>query len=185
MNTGRTSRRCFLGYLLLVTIAILSASNVPLAHAEEVAEVVVDATGDVEVQAEEEPVEVGGPVEEEEPVAVDEPVEEEEEPVVVDEPVEEDSGVDEAVVEEATTEEAETNIVDEVTDAAKSKISDIVEDIKDISPEQKKKIAIEIFTQIKEMSPQQKKKIAAGALGVWGVAAGAGWVLNNLGGSDE
>eukprot|EP00573_Skeletonema_grethae_P011012 CAMPEP_0201696692 /NCGR_PEP_ID=MMETSP0578-20130828/8283_1 /ASSEMBLY_ACC=CAM_ASM_000663 /TAXON_ID=267565 /ORGANISM="Skeletonema grethea, Strain CCMP 1804" /LENGTH=184 /DNA_ID=CAMNT_0048182721 /DNA_START=41 /DNA_END=595 /DNA_ORIENTATION=- len=184
MSKGRTSRRCFLGFFLLVTIAILSVSNVPLAHAEEVAEAVVDATGDVEVQAEEDPVEAGGPVEEEEPVAVDEPVEEEEVPVVVDE----------AVVEE------ETNIVDEVTDAAKAKISeiveDIVEDIEEAVEEAKKNIVSEvtdtakskiseIVTQIKDASPQQKKKIAAGALGVWGAAAGAGWVLNNLGGSDE
>ena len=160
-----------------MTIAILSVSNIPLAQAEEVAEAVVDATGDVEVQAEEEPAEAGGPVEEE-PVVVDEPAEEEEEPVAVDEPVEEESGEDEAAAEEAAAEEEEeaeeeaavveeeTNVVSEVTETAKSKISEIV-------------------GQIKDISPQQKKKIAAGALGVWGVAAGAGWVLNNLGGSDE
>jgi len=176
MRQGRSSRSCFLGFLLLVTIAILSVSNIPLAQAEEVAEAVVDATGDVEVQAEEEPAEAGGPVEEE-PVVVDEPAEEEEEPVAVDEPVEEESGEDEAAAEEAAAEEEEaeeeaavveeeTNVVSEVTETAKSKISEIV-------------------GQIKDISPQQKKKIAAGALGVWGVAAGAGWVLNNLGGSDE
>ena len=158
MNQGRSSRRCFLGFLLLVTIAIMSVSNIPLSHAEEVAEAVVDAAGDVEV-AEEEPVDVDGPVEEDPvPVAEDEPVEEEPEPVVEDEPVEEEV--------EAVAEEEETNIVSEVTESAKSKISEIV-------------------GQIKDISPQQKKKIAAGALGVWGVAAGAGWVLNNLGGSDE
>eukprot|EP00577_Skeletonema_sp_RCC1716_P028551 CAMPEP_0113400638 /NCGR_PEP_ID=MMETSP0013_2-20120614/16241_1 /TAXON_ID=2843 ORGANISM="Skeletonema costatum, Strain 1716" /NCGR_SAMPLE_ID=MMETSP0013_2 /ASSEMBLY_ACC=CAM_ASM_000158 /LENGTH=61 /DNA_ID=CAMNT_0000285743 /DNA_START=46 /DNA_END=228 /DNA_ORIENTATION=+ /assembly_acc=CAM_ASM_000158 len=61
MRQGRSSRSCFLGFLLLVTIAILSVSNIPLAQAEEVAEAVVDATGDVEVQAEEEPAEAGGP----------------------------------------------------------------------------------------------------------------------------
>ena len=43
----------------------------------------------------------------------------------------------------------------------------------------------EIIEKVKEISPQQKKKLAAGAIGIWGVAAGAGWVLNNLGGSDE
>mmetsp|Transcript_23330 Transcript_23330/g.34604 ORF Transcript_23330/g.34604 Transcript_23330/m.34604 type:complete len:172 (+) Transcript_23330:82-597(+) len=171
MRQGRSSRRCFLGLLLLVTIAILSVSNIPLAQAEEVAEAAVDATGDVEVQTEEVPAEADGPVEEE-PVVVDEPVEEEEEPVAVDEPVEEESGEDEAAAEEAAeeeeaaVEEEETNVVREVTETAKSKISEIV-------------------GQIKDISPQQKKKIAAGALGVWGVAAGAGWVLNNLGGSDE
>ena len=158
MNQGRSSRRCFLGFLLLVTIAIMSVSNIPLAHAEEVAEAVVDAAGDVEV-AEEEPADFDGPVDEDPvPVAEDEPVEEEPEPVVDDEPVEEEV--------EAVAEEEETNIVSEVTESAKSKISEIV-------------------GQIKDISPQQKKKIAAGALGVWGVAAGAGWVLNNLGGSDE
>eukprot|EP00984_Skeletonema_dohrnii_P007917 scaffold2914_cov96-Skeletonema_dohrnii-CCMP3373.AAC.4 len=172
MRQGRSSRRCFLGFLLLVTIAILSVSNIPLAQAEEVAEAAVDATGDVEVQTEEVPAEADGPVTEEETVVVDEPAEEEEEPVAVDEPVEEESGEDEAAAEEAAeeeeaaVEEEETNVVREVTETAKSKISEIV-------------------GQIKDISPQQKKKIAAGALGVWGVAAGAGWVLNNLGGSDE
>ena len=172
MIQGRSSRRCFLGFLLLVTIAIMSASNIPLAHAEEVAEAVVDAaSGDVEV-TEEETADFDGPVDNDPVPVVDEPEEEQHEPVVDDEPVEEDSGEDEAAEEEAAEEEAaaaeeeETNIVSEVTESAKSKISEIVRQIKDISP-------------------QQKKKIAAGALGVWGVAAGAGWVLNNLGGSDE
>ena len=172
MIQGRSSRRCFLGFLLLVTIAIMSASNIPLAHAEEVAEAVVDAaSGDVEV-TEEEAADFDGPVDNDPVPVVDEPEEEQHEPVVDDEPVEEDSGEDEAAEEEAAEEEAaaaeeeETNIVSEVTESAKSKISEIV-------------------GQIKDISPQQKKKIAAGALGVWGVAAGAGWVLNNLGGSDE
>eukprot|EP00986_Skeletonema_menzelii_P012749 scaffold7197_cov88-Skeletonema_menzelii.AAC.12 len=167
MIQGRSSRRCFLGFLLLVTIAIMSASNIPLAHAEEVAEAVVDAaSGDVEV-TEEETADFDGPVDNDPVPVVDEPEEEQHEPVVDDEPVEEDSGEDEAAEEEAAAaEEEETNIVSEVTESAKSKISEIV-------------------GQIKDISPQQKKKIAAGALGVWGVAAGAGWVLNNLGGSDE
>ncbi|KAL7499906.1 hypothetical protein ACHAWT_008040 [Skeletonema menzelii] len=145
----------------------MSASNIPLAHAEEVAEAVVDAaSGDVEV-TEEETADFDGPVDNDPVPVVDEPEEEQHEPVVDDEPVEEDSGEDEAAEEEAAAaEEEETNIVSEVTESAKSKISEIVGHIKDISP-------------------QQKKKIAAGALGVWGVAAGAGWVLNNLGGSDE
>mmetsp|Transcript_5477 Transcript_5477/g.9266 ORF Transcript_5477/g.9266 Transcript_5477/m.9266 type:complete len:168 (-) Transcript_5477:262-765(-) len=167
MIQGRSSRRCFLGFLLLVTIAIMSASNIPLAHAEEVAEAVVDAaSGDVEV-TEEETADFDGPVDNDPVPVVDEPEEEQHEPVVDDEPVEEDSGEDEAAEEEAAAaEEEETNIVSEVTESAKSKVSEIV-------------------GQIKDISPQQKKKIAAGALGVWGVAAGAGWVLNNLGGSDE
>jgi hypothetical protein len=40
------------------------------------------------------------------------------------------------------------------------------------------------FGKAKEISPEKVKKIAAGALGVWGVAAGAGWVMNNMGGED-
>jgi len=160
-----------------VTIAILSFSNIPLAQAEEAAEAVVDATGDVDVQAEEEPVVVDEPVEEE-PADFDGPVEEESEESEEDAAAAAAAAAEEAAAEEAAaaeaaaeaaaaeTEEEKTNIVGEVTETAASKISEIVGKIKDISP-------------------QQKKKIAVGALGVWGVAAGAGWVLNNLGGSDD
>ncbi len=163
-----------------MTIAILSFSNIPLAQAEEAAEAVVDATGDVDVQAEEEPVVVDEPVEEE-PADFDGPVEEESEEseeseedaaaaaaAAAEEAAAEEAAAAEAAAEAAAaeTEEEKTNIVGEVTETAASKISEIVGKIKDISP-------------------QQKKKIAVGALGVWGVAAGAGWVLNNLGGSDD
>jgi hypothetical protein len=155
-----------------VTIAILSFSNIPLAQAEEAAEAVVDATGDVDVQAEEEPVVVDEPVEEE-PADFDGPVEEESEESEEDAAAAAAAAAEEAAAAEAAaeaaaaeTEEEKTNIVGEVTETAASKISEIVGKIKDISP-------------------QQKKKIAVGALGVWGVAAGAGWVLNNLGGSDD
>ena len=73
--------------------------------------------------------------------------------------VEDDSGAAEA---DATEEGSSVNLLQ----SQQSKISEIIE-------------------KVKEISPQQKKKLAAGAIGIWGVAAGAGWVLNNLGGSDE
>merc|ERR1712194_125770 len=36
-----------------------------------------------------------------------------------------------------------------------------------------------------KMTPERMKKVAAGALGIWGVAAGAGWVMNSLGGAQD
>ena len=147
MRQGRSqSRRFFFGLILLVTIAILSFSSTPFARAEDASEAVVEATGDVDVHTDQEP------------AAADETTEEEsgEADVVAD---------SEAAAEEVEVEE-ETNIVSEVTESAKSKLTEIVE-------------------KVKEISPQQKKKIAAGAIGLWGIAAGVGWVLNNLGGSDE
>lgn len=149
MRQGRSqSRRFFFGLILLVTIAILSFSSTPFARAEDASEAVVEATGDVDVHTDQEP------------AAADETTEEEsgEADVVAD---------SEAAAEEVEVEvEEETNIVSEVTESAKSKLTEIVE-------------------KVKEISPQQKKKIAAGAIGLWGIAAGVGWVLNNLGGSDE
>lgn len=42
-----------------------------------------------------------------------------------------------------------------------------------------------VIGKAKDITPETMKKVAAGALGVWGVAAGAGWVMNNLGGDDK
>jgi hypothetical protein len=71
-----------------------------------------------------------------------------------------------AIAEEAKKAAAETkNFVSGVTESAKEK-------------------AMGFFNKAKEISPEKVKKIAAGALGVWGVAAGAGWVMNNMGGEE-
>lgn len=48
----------------------------------------------------------------------------------------------------------------------------------------KNKVA-SVIGKAKDITPETMKKVAAGALGVWGVAAGAGWVMNNLGGDDK
>ena len=148
--------RCFiLGFLLLVTLALCSLSNVPLACADDAmdeasggdaAEAVVDATGDVEV---EEPSAEGDD-------AAAEPKATEEE-AAAPEPVEE---------EVAETVEKAQSILSGAVDSAKSKATALVD-------------------KVKSITPQQTKKVAAGAIGIWGVAAAAGWVMNNLGGSEE
>ena len=45
--------------------------------------------------------------------------------------------------------------------------------------------AVAFVDKTKEISSEQMKKVAAGALGIWGVAAGAGWVMNHFNGDDE
>lgn len=150
MRQGRSySRRYFLGMLLLVTIAMLSFSSIPLVRAQD--ESVEEAVADGPVEAEDD----AAPVSDE---ATEIEVEEEED-AALEGDAEDDSGAAEA---EATEEGSSVNLLQ----SQQSKISEIIE-------------------KVKEISPQQKKKLAAGAIGIWGVAAGAGWVLNNLGGSDE
>lgn len=135
--------------LLLVTIAMLSFSSIPLVRAQD--ESVEEAVADGPVEAEDD----AAPVSDE---ATEIEVEEEED-AALEGDAEDDSGAAEA---EATEEGSSVNLLQ----SQQSKISEIIE-------------------KVKEISPQQKKKLAAGAIGIWGVAAGAGWVLNNLGGSDE
>jgi hypothetical protein len=150
MRQGRSySRRYFLGMLVLVTIAMLSFSSIPLVRAQD--ESVEEAVADGPVEAEDD----AAPVSDE---ATEIEVEEEED-AALEGDAEDDSGAAEA---EATEEGSSVNLLQ----SQQSKISEIIE-------------------KVKEISPQQKKKLAAGAIGIWGVAAGAGWVLNNLGGSDE
>lgn len=135
--------------LVLVTIAMLSFSSIPLVRAQD--ESVEEAVADGPVEAEDD----AAPVSDE---ATEIEVEEEED-AALEGDSEDDSGAAEA---EATEEGSSVNLLQ----SQQSKISEIIE-------------------KVKEISPQQKKKLAAGAIGIWGVAAGAGWVLNNLGGSDE
>ena len=149
MRQGRShSRRYFLGMLLLVTIAMLSFSSIPLVRAQD--ESVEEAVADGPVEAED-----AAPISDD---ATEIEVEEEEDdtPTESEGDAEDDSGAAEADATEGL------NLIQ----SQQSKISEIIE-------------------KVKEISPQQKKKLAAGAIGIWGVAAGAGWVLNNLGGSDE
>lgn len=98
--------------------------------------------------------------------------------VQVDEPESVDTpsdDVDDSAAEAATEEEVEETaaVVDEVEEdnsisfvtSAKSKATALVD-------------------KAKEITPSQMKKAAAGALGIWGVAAGAGWVMNQMGSED-
>lgn len=67
---------------------------------------------------------------------------------------------------EVADEEAQDGFVEDVSAAGKSK-------------------AMSFIDKAKEVTPEKLKKVAAGAIGIWGVAAGAGWVMNNLGGAEE
>lgn len=152
MRQGRShSRRYFLGMLLLVTIAMLSFSSIPLVRAQD--ESVEEAVADGPVEAED-----AAPVSDE-ATEIEAEGEEDDTPTESEGDAEDDSGAAET---DATEEGSSLNLLQ----SQQSKISEIIE-------------------KVKEISPQQKKKLAAGAIGIWGVAAGAGWVLNNLGGSDE
>jgi len=42
-----------------------------------------------------------------------------------------------------------------------------------------------LVDKTKEITPAQMKKVAAGVLGVWGVASGAGWAMNQFSGSNS
>jgi len=185
----REGRRFALGFFFLLTIALLSLSNVPLVFADEAveessgggAEAVVDATGDVQVDEPEPPQE------------------------------DEDDGAAAAAAAEAAAAaanakaEAEAKAAaeaegariakeaEEMAAAAAAAAAEVVEEeektqstafVGDVAASAKSK-AMSFVDKAKEITPAQMKKVAAGALGVWGVAAGAGWVMNNLGGAEE
>mmetsp|Transcript_19485 Transcript_19485/g.35274 ORF Transcript_19485/g.35274 Transcript_19485/m.35274 type:complete len:176 (+) Transcript_19485:122-649(+) len=171
----REGRRFILGFLLLVTLALLGLSNIPLAYADAVeessggAEADVDATGDVQVEKPEPPKED----EDDSAIAAAEAAAKE--------------AADEAAARQA---EAETAAAKAAAEAEASAVVDEVEEAKgdafvsDVAASAKSK-AMSFVDKAKEITPEQMKKVAAGALGIWGVAAGAGWVMNNLGGADN
>jgi len=134
--------------LILVVLALLSISNVALVHADDEgsAEVVVDATGDVQVD---------------EPESVDTPSDD----------------VDDSAT-EAVTEEEEPPVVEETT----AVVDEVDSSISFITSAKSKATAL--VDKANEITPAQMKKAAAGALGIWGVAAGAGWVMNQMGSED-
>ena len=162
----RQGRSFALGFLLLVTLALLGLSNIPLVYADddavaeeaapvETAEAVVDATGDVQVDEPEPEVEDNSAAEAEAAAA---------------------QAVAEAAAEKAA--EAASAVVDEVdTKKGSAFVTGVVDSAKDK--------AVSFVDKAKAVTPEQMKKAAAGALGIWGVAAGAGWVMNNLAGAEE
>ena len=166
------SRLRFLGFLLLVTIAILSGSTV---FAEESAE--VDASGDVTVQETRQDDDSATAAAREAAAA---------------------AAAAQAAAEQAASRKEEEAKAEAKAAAAKlkaeaeAKAAAMAEEAKkaaedtnsfasDVTESVKGK-AMGFFDKAKEISPEKVKKIAAGALGVWGVAAGAGWVMNNMGG---
>lgn len=142
--------------LFVVILALLSISNIALVYADEEggsAEAVVDASGDVQVEDNSEP--AAETVE-----STPSSTEEEDTPAAAEE---EPAATDSAAVEEpASEEEKGSAFVSGVVSSAKDKATALVD-------------------KAKSVTPAQMKKVAAGALGIWGVAAGAGWVMNNLG----
>jgi len=198
----REGRRFILGFLLIVTLALLSFSNIPLAYADDaieessgVAEAEVDAAGDVQV---------------EEP----EPPEAEKDDSAAAEAAAAEAAAAEAAAKAAAEAEAAAKAAAEAEAAAKAsaeaeaaakaaaeaaaaeaaaEASAVAEEtgdskgtafVSDVSASAKSK-AMAFVDKAKEVTPEQMKKVAAGALGIWGVAAGAGWVMNNLGGAEE
>lgn len=95
------------------------------------------------------------------------------EPESVDTPSDDvdDSAAGEVTEEEEPPVEETAAVVDEVD----SSISFITS---------AKSKATALVDKAKEITPAQMKKAAAGALGIWGVAAGAGWVMNQMGSED-
>ncbi|KAL7480327.1 hypothetical protein ACHAW6_006021 [Cyclotella cf. meneghiniana] len=175
-------RRFFLGFLLLVAIAVLSTSSLPAAYAQESdvasSEAEVDASGEIHV-VEETTEDDGSAAAEAEAEAAEAAAEAariaeearakaaaEAEAAAAKLKAEAEAAAA-ALAEEAAKAAAETKaFATGVTESAKEK-------------------AMAFFGKAKDISPEKVKKIAAGALGVWGIAAGAGWVMNNLGGDDN
>jgi len=174
----REGRRFILGFLLLVTLALMSLSNVPLAYADEADAVVEEAAGEPEATEAEAVVDATGDVQ-----VDDEPAAEEEDDSAAAEAAAaaEAEAARQAAVEEAAAKAAAeaSAVVDEVEKEAKGSAF-----VSDVAASAKSK-AMAFVDKAKSVTPEQMKKAAAGALGIWGVAAGAGWVMNNLGGAEE
>ena len=176
----REGRRFILGFLLLVTLALLGLSNIPLAYADAVeessggAEADVYATGDVQVEEPEPPKEDEGDSAAAEAAAIEAAAE------AAARQVEAEAAAVKAAAEAAAAKAAAeaSAVVDEVEEATGDAFAS------DVAASAKSK-AMSFVDKAKEITPEQMKKVAAGALGIWGVAAGAGWVMNNLGGAEE
>ena len=166
------SRLRFLGFLLLVTIAILSGSTV---FAEESAE--VDASGDVTVQETRQDDDSATAAAREAAAAAAAAQAAAEQAASRKEEEAKAEAKAAAATLKAEAEAKAAAMAEEAKKAAEdtnSFASDVTESVKGK--------AMGFFDKAKEISPEKVKKIAAGALGVWGVAAGAGWVMNNMGG---
>ncbi|KAL7470296.1 hypothetical protein ACHAXS_012947 [Conticribra weissflogii] len=193
MRQGRIQSRRVLGCFLCFTLALLCISSLPVAisdldesapaadgYAEATAEAVVDATGNVQVDE---------PVVEAEDITSDDAKEEES-----SEKMEADAKAEEAMRAAEAEMEAAKAAAAEAAKAAEIKAkeaSQVVEEaagsgtafVESVAESAKSK-AISFFGKAKEITPEKMKKVAAGALGVWGVAAGVGWIMNTFGGDE-
>ena len=172
-TTRGSRRRCTIGFILFVTLALISSfTYIPTvsadvdaeSHEEKAAEAVVDASGDVQM---------------------DEPDDD-------DDDDDDGHSMAEDIAAAAAVVEAEAA---ELLAAAEAKAAEFAEEAAAVANEVKKegvafmKSAKDKITTLvdktKEITPAQMKKVAAGALGVWGVAAGVGWAMNHFSGSDS
>ena len=180
----RESRRFTLGFLFVVTLALSSFSGIPLVYAEVDAEIyeesgegaaeaVVDASGDVQMEEPETP-----EVVEDYDSAADAAAADAAAAQAAAEAEAEAAAAQAAAEAEAAAAAAEAGVVEEaVNEKGTAFVGGVVSSAKTK--------AAAFIDKTKEISPEQMKKVAAGALGIWGVAAGAGWVMNHFGGSDE
>jgi ABC-type Zn uptake system ZnuABC Zn-binding protein ZnuA len=137
-------------------------------HEEKAAEAVVDASGDVQIMDEPDGVDDGD-----------------------DDDDDDGHSMAEDIAAAAAVVEAEAS---ELLAAAEAKAAEFTEEAAAVAKEVKKegvafmKSAKDKITTLvdktKEITPAQMKTVAAGALGVWGVAAGVGWAMNHFSGSD-
>ncbi|KAL7542180.1 hypothetical protein ACHAXR_012059 [Thalassiosira sp. AJA248-18] len=181
----REGRRFILGFLLLATLALLSLSNIPLAYADDADAVVEDASAGGEAV-----VDATGEVQVEEPET---PTEDEDDGSAAAQAAEAHAAAQAAA--EAAAAEAAAAARQAAAEAAAAKAaaeaSAVVEEetkggdfVSGVTESAKSK-AMAFVDKAKAVTPEQMKKVAAGAVGIWGVAAGAGWVMNNLGGAEE
>jgi hypothetical protein len=171
--SSRRRGRCTIGFILFVTFAFISSlTYIPTVsadvdaerHEEKAAEAVVDASGDVQIM---------------------------DEPDGDDDDDDDGHSMAEDIAAAAAVVEAEAS---ELLAAAEAKAAEFAEEAAAVAKEVKKegvafmKSAKDKITTLvdktKEITPAQMKKVAAGALGVWGVAAGVGWAMNHFSGSD-
>lgn len=161
----RQVRRFALGFLLIVAISLSALSSIPVAYADAEVDAVDESTAIDDVVAE-------AVVDSAGDVVVD----------VQETPDDDDSAATEAeaapvVTDEEPAAEEATPVVDDEVAVSQSTTPAFVSNVR--------AKVVAIADKAKEVTPEQMKKVALGALGIWGVAAGAGWVMNNLGGSED
>jgi len=161
----RQFRRFALGFLLIVALSLSALSSIPVAYADAEVDAVDESTAADEVVAE-------AVVDSAGDVVVD----------VQETPDDDDSAATEAeaapvVTDEEPAAEEATPVVDDEVAVSESTTPAFVSNVR--------AKVVAIADKAKEVTPEQMKKVALGALGIWGVAAGAGWVMNNLGGSED